>query len=290
MNLQPPPSQVRQVIIVKHTAAKPLPASIGGQHVVTGNNRQELTSVRADGYSATWLENARRRGVPPEVVAEIARRHAITPGSFAVLETAEEIKDAHGKSFFLLPPGTSGDDARKATLMTYVLNAGTDYGKAGRRPTDFAETPYCAAEVARIINRQKANRWSYSRDVRFVDRNGGRLVTTPNGILMGLGGNLIQRRFSRRGGTTWGDIFMVNLGKLADPAERLRRIVSSGHAWHNLDLDRVLHHEERHCRQWAAKGYVGMLRDYGWELVRELVFGETNRLEEDAGLSDGGYR
>jgi hypothetical protein len=33
-----------------------------------------------------------------------------------------------------------------------------------------------------------------------------------------------------------------------------------------------------------------MLRDYGWELVRELVFGTTNRLEEDAGLSDGGYK
>ena len=248
--------------------------------------------MRANGYSQTWLQNARRRGVRPDVVAEIARRHAITPDSFEVLETAEEIKDPHGKSFFLLPPGTSGDDARNATLMTYVLNAGTDYGKAGKRPPDFpdfSEAPYCAAEVARIINRQKANRWSYSRDVRFVDRNGGRLVTTPNGILMGLGGNRIQRQFSRRGGTTWGDIFMVNMGKLTDPAERVRQLVSSGHAWQNLDLDRVLHHEERHCRQWAAKGYVGMLRDYGWELVRELVFGATNRLEEDAGLSDGGY-
>ncbi|OBI58519.1 hypothetical protein [Mycobacterium sp. E796] len=52
----------------------------------------------------------------------------------------------------------------------------------------------------------------------------------------------------------------------------------------------VLHHEERHCRQWAAKGYLGMLGGYGWELVRELAFGKTNRLEEDAGLSDGGYR
>ena len=258
--------------------------------MVTDHNRQELTSVRAKGYSTTWLQNARRRGVPQGVVAEIARRHVITPESFEILDKAEEIKDPRGKSFFLLPPGTSGDDARKATLMTYVLNAGSDYGKAGKRPTDFPETPYGTAEVARIISRQKANRWSYSRDVRFVDRNGGRLVTTPNGILMGVGGNWIQRQFSRRGGTTWGDIFMVNLGKLTDPAERLRRIVSSGHAWHNLDLDRVLHHEERHCRQWAAKGYVGMLRDYGWELVREMVFGEANRLEEDAGLFDGGYR
>ena len=238
----------------------------------------------------TWLENAQRRGVPANIVAEIARRHAIAAESFAILEKTQEIKDPHGQSYFLLPSSISGDDARKATLMTYVLNAGTDYGKAGKRSPDFSQTPYCAAEVGRIIKRQRANRWSYSRDVRFVHRNGGRLVTTPNGILMGLGGNWVQRRFSQRGGTTWGDIFMVNVGKVVDPAERLRRIVRSGHAWYHLDLDRLLHHEERHCRQWAVKGYVGMLRGYGWELVREVVFGATNRLEEDAGLSDGGYK
>lgn len=246
--------------------------------------------MRANDYSAVWLQNARRRGVAADVVAEIARRHAIAPDSFGVFEGLEKIEDPRGKSYFLLPRSISGEDARTATLMTYVLNAGTDYGGAGRGRADFPEAPYGAAEVARIISRQNANRWSYARDVRFVHRNGGRLVTTPNGILMGAGGNWIQRQFSRRGGTTWGDIFMVNMGKLADPAERLGRIIRSGYAWHHLDLDRVLHHEERHCRQWAAKGYGGMLRDYSWELLRELVFGETNRLEADAGLSDGGYR
>ena len=252
--------------------------------------RSLADDMEAQGHSKKWLENAQRRGVPSDVVAEIARRHAITPESFAILEKTGEIRDPNGKSFFLLAPDTNGDDARKATLMTYILNAGTDYGKAGRRPADFAETPYSAAEITRIINRQKANRWSYSRDVRFVHRNGGRLVTTPNGILMGLGGNWIQRQFSQRGGTTWGDIFMVNMDKVADPAEQLRQIVRSGHAWHQLDLDRVLHHEERHCQQWAAKGYTGMARDYSRELVRELVFRKTNRLEEDAGLADGGYK
>jgi hypothetical protein len=247
-----------------------------------------LASVPAGNYAATWRENARRRGVPAAVVDEIARRHALTRESFEILDRMTELKDPHGKSFFLLPRGTGGDDARRATLLTYVLNAGTDYAKPRGRPPDFPETPYGAAEVARIINRQNANRWSYTRDVRFVQRNGAPLVTTPNGILMGAGGNWIQRQFSRRGGTTWGDIFLVNAGALADPAERLRRIVSR-HAWRGVDLDRVLHHEERHCRQWATKGYVGMLRDYGWELLREWLFGATNRLEEDAGLSDGGY-
>jgi hypothetical protein len=261
-----------------------------------------LSGRNADGHNK-WLENAARQEVPPEVVVEIARQHGITPESFKILEKIEEIKDPNGKSFFLIPSGTSGDDARKAALMTYILNAGTDYGKAGKQPgvtNDFPETPYSAAEVQRIIDRQNANSWSYDRDVGFVDANGGRLVSTPNGMLMGLGGNWIQRLFSQQGGTAWGDIFMVNIGHCADPAQQLRAIVQSGHAWYsddhgkpfesNLALDRVLHHEEWHSRQWAAKGYAGMLRDYGWELIREKVFRKTNRLEEDAGLADGGYR
>jgi hypothetical protein len=238
--------------------------------------------------SGVWLRNAERRGVAPDVVADIARRHAVTPEAFGVLEGMEEIRDPGGRSYFLMPRGTPGDDARRAALLTYVLNAGTGYRTADQ-PGDFPATPYSAGEVTRIAERQQANGWTYSRDVRFVHRNGGRLVTTPNGMLMGAGGNRIQRQFSRRGGTTWGDIFMLNLGDVPDPAAELRRIVRSGRAW-RLDLDRLLHHEERHSRQWATRGYTGMVRDYGWELLRELVFRKANRLEVGAGLSDGGYR
>lgn len=251
------------------------------------------------------MANAERAEVPSAVVTGIARRHGIGAESFAVLRQMKEINDPAGKSFFLIPPGAGGDDVRKAVLMTYVLNAGTGYGEAGEHfgvTNDFAETPYSAAEVQRIAERQHANRWSYNQDVGFVHRNGGRLVTTPNGILMGLGGNRIQRVFSRHGGTAWGDIFMVNIRVKTpgDPAQLLRLIVESGHAWYtdddgrhfetNLALDRVLHHEERHSAQWAAKGYVGMIAAYGRELVRERVFRKTNRIEADAGLSDGGYR
>jgi hypothetical protein len=238
--------------------------------------------------SGEWLRNAERRGVPPHVVAAIARRHALTPEAFAVLEGMEAIHAPDGGTYFLVRRGTPGDDVRRATLLTYVLNAGTGY-RTGGKPGDFPATPYSAGEVARIAERQRANGWTYRRDVRFVHRNGGRLVTTPNGMLMGAGGNRIQRQFSRRGGTTWGDIFMLNLGDVPEPAAGLRRIVRSGRAG-RLDLDRLLHHEERHSRQWATRGYAGMVRDYGWELLRELAFRKVNRLEEDAGLSDGGYR
>ncbi len=251
-------------------------------------------------YWTRWRENAVRRGVTGRDVAEIARRHHITHNSFRVLQTMPEFKDPKGKSFFLIPPYADGGQARDAALMTYILNAGTDYGAPGTHRTDFPPTRYAAAEVARITFRQNANSWSYRRDVGFIHRNGGRLVSTPNGILMGVGGNWIQRLFSQRGGTTWGDIFMVNLGRLTDPGEQLHRIIASGHAWYldgsgrpcpsHLDLDRLLHHEERHCQQWADKGYLGMLLGYGRELFRELTFGASNRFEEEAGLSDGGYR
>ncbi|MFY2859374.1 hypothetical protein ACOJVU_06055 [Mycobacterium sp. THU-M104] len=240
----------------------------------------------AQGYARQWLDNAARCGVPADVAAGIASH--VPPAGFGLLEAMDEIRDPQGKSFFLVPQSTGGDDARDAVLLTYILNAGTGYGAPGGQPADFPETPYSAAEVWRIRHRQSRNGWSYTRDVGFVHRNGGRLVTTPNGMLMGLGGNWIQRQFSRRGGTTWGDIFMVNAGRITDPAERLRRVIRSPRS--NPDLDRVLHHEEIHSQQWAAKGYQGMILDYGRELLRELVFGSTNRLEVDAGLSDGGYR
>ena len=262
--------------------------------------RASSDALGAQGYHHKWLENAERQGVPSEVITEIARQYGITPASFTILGQLTEIKDPDGKSFFLIGRGTSGDDARTAVLMTYIINAGTDYGEAGKQPTDFPETPYSAAEVRRIINRQKANSWSYHQDVAFVDRNGGRLITTPNGMLMGLGGNCIQKLFSQEGGTAWGDIFMVNVDDSIGAEDRLRQIIQSGHAWYpggdrtpvesNLALDRVLHHEELHCRQWAARGHAGMITAYLWEVIRDKVFGKTNRLEEDAGLSDGGYR
>ena len=256
---------------------------------------------RATDYHRRWLANAERLGVPPAATTAVAGRHGITPESFHILEKMAEINDPDGKSFFLIPPGTTGAEVRVATLLTYVLNAGTGYGGPARQPTDFPETPYSADEVQRIADRQRANSWSYDQDVRFVDRNGGRLVTTPNGILMGVGGNWIQRLFRQQGGTAWGDIFMVNVSvDDTGPARRLRQIVESGHAWFsdrtgrpmesNLSLDRVLHHEELHSQQWASKGHARMITAYLWEALRDRVFGKTNRLEAQAGLADGGYQ
>ncbi|MEO6794979.1 MAG: DUF4226 domain-containing protein [Mycobacterium sp.] len=248
------------------------------------------------GFYKHWLENAERRGIPPEEIVKIAREQHITPDSFTVLEKMEEVKDPDGKSFFLIPKGTSAANMRKATLMTYVLNAGTDYG-AAPGTKDFKETPYSSAEVQRIADRQNANDGSYA-NAWAMNHTGGRFVTAPNGMLMGLGGSWVADQFSQQGGTTYGDIFMVNIDHSADPAQQLRQIVGSGHSWYDVgaqpadsqwDLDRVLHHEERHSQQWARLGTERMSVAYLAEAARVKVFGGTNWFEKDAGLHDGGY-
>ncbi|HET9138870.1 hypothetical protein [Actinophytocola sp.] len=257
-----------------------------------------LTGPPASGHYRQWLENAVRRGVSIDTIKKIAAEHDITPADFKILDGMEEIRededgDGTFKSYFLMPKDISGDDAAKAVRMTYILNAGTDYGAEGET-TDFAPTPYGSEELRRIADRQRENSWSYTEDVGFVHGNGGRLVTTPNGMMMGLGGSPIQDQFSQRGGTTWGDTFMLNIDDPKDPAQQLREVASSGHAWYegddgptrgDLDMDRLLHHEERHSQQWAREGYSGFITSYAWE---QLTGG--NETEEDAGLSDGGYR
>lgn len=257
-----------------------------------------LSGPSPGGYYKRWLENAERNGVPPAEIVKIAREQHITPDSFKVLEGMEEVKDKDGKSFFMIPKGMSPRDMQNAALMTYIFNAGTGYGKQPPGiKNDFPETPYSAAEVQRIADRQKANSWSYD-EAWAVNRTGGSLVTTPNGMLMGLGGWPADH-LSLQGGNTHGDVFLVNIDHSTDPAEQLRKIVHSGDSWQmdshgkpyetDLDLDRVLHHEERHSQQWARLGPVRMSAEYLAAAAREKLFGTPNKFEVDAGLHDGGY-
>lgn len=255
-----------------------------------------------------WLLNAQKNGVRPETIVDIARTHDIDPEDFSVLDGMKEVKDADGKSFFMVPPGTSAEDIKKAALMTYVLNAGTGYdaaegpGQDGITGTgddvvnDFEETPYSAAEVQRIIDRQNANSLSYDAAAQ-LHHTGGAVSTTPNGMLMALGGKPTDWA-AFQGGSTYGDVFAVNLNDEPNPAGRLEEMIDSGRMYYPgpngpepgaLDLDRILHHEERHSQQWARNGVDGMAADYGTGLFIDRVLGGVNPLEENAGLSDGGY-
>lgn len=246
-------------------------------------------AVTASPAHRRWLANLDRRAVAPQAVADIVRQRFLTRDSFRVLDAMEQITDPDGKSFFVIPRGAGGKEARRATLLTYILNAGTGYARTGSR-NDFPETPYGAAEVARIVARQRANRWSYEA-VRGISGTGGCLVTTPHGVLMGLGGNRFHAHLSRRTGTMWGDLFMVNADRGCDPARRLRDIVECGQiSSDGPGLDRLLHHEEIHAQQWAALGPVQMPVRYLAAEARARALGGVNSFERDAGLSDGGYR
>lgn len=260
-----------------------------------------LTGPNPGGRYEDWVRNTVENGVSIDTLLGIAGDHGITPDSFDVLDGLQVITDPDGKSFFVLDTDMSGDDARAAVLMTYVLNAGTDYENG-----DFAPTPYSSDEVQRIIDRQDDNGWSYGEDVAFVHSNGGRLVTTPNGMLMGAGGNELQDLYSQQAGTTWGDIFMIGEDDVDDPEAYLEQMITSGSSdvHEDLDLDRLLHHEEIHSQQWAEYGRLDyMLRytDANTDLVWEsdwgpfghpeiqTVDGEDNEYEVEAGLEDGGY-
>ena len=255
-----------------------------------------------------WLDNAVRRRVAEEEIDRVRREQGIGPGDFAVLESLREFNDPDNKSYFLLPGEIGGEDARKAVLMTYVFNAGTDYGQADspanrydRSPTnnDYKQTPYSSAEITRISHRQARNSWTYSHDVGFMLDRGAGLVTTPNGMLMGLGGSQLLSFFAAKGGTTWGDIFRLRIDNPVDPATTLEAIVASGSmpvsqdpegkTNHWLDLDRLLHHEEIHAEQWADKGFLGFLTSYAWQGIKARGDGRKIPLEQQAGLADGGY-
>ncbi|HYJ66882.1 MAG TPA: hypothetical protein VEX15_04390 [Nocardioidaceae bacterium] len=245
-----------------------------------------LEGPNPGGYYEEWIRNTIENGVPIETVISIARDHDIRPDDFKVLDGLKRIEDGDGKSFFLLDTDMTGDEARRAVLMTYILNAGTDYSGG-----DFRPEAYSSAEVQRIIDRQLQNSWTYDDDVAFVHSHGGRLVATPNGMLIGAGGDELIDAFSTAGGTTWGDTFMLNENDVEDPEQRLEEIIRSSYAPEStsLDLDRLLHHEERHSRQWAHYGHDEYIARYAWAVVTSHGDGCLNRYEEDAGPSDGGY-
>lgn len=269
-----------------------------------------LLSGESSGLYREWLQNAADNGVPPETIVEIARQENLTPQSFDVLNEPgmERVTDGNrtpqtsdDKDYWILPANATPEQARRATLMTYIYNAGTGYGSAdGSGDNDFAETPYSAAEVARIHERQADNWWSYEMLPAAMDE-GGRFATTPNGMLMGLGGGPLQQGVSAQAGTCVGDVFAVNYDHPTDAATQLRQIIESGSSTYQADsgrpvtgndLDRVLHHEERHSQQWADRGPLGVddyLKDYFTAEAWARITKTHNSFEENAGASDGGY-
>ena len=254
-----------------------------------------------------WLLNAARRGVSPAKIRQICEDCGFTPVDFEVLSGLERVRDSKGKIFFLLEDSASVADALRIAVMTYVFNAGTDYGSStdpsnyrDKSGTElcYQEVPYGVEEIIRILLRQNANKWVTTRAIRMVLGKGGAMVSTPNGILMSVGGGRLAKLLCQRGGTTYGDVFMLRAPKVTDAKAVLLQRIRSGSTTYRdratgstkkLDFDRVLHHEEVHSMQYAERGVLRMARDYfGAELLG--VFSKKhNPMEELAGAADGGY-
>jgi len=243
-----------------------------------------------------WLENAAENNVPIDEIVKIVRELHLSPYDFQFLDNLDSQNDPDGKTFFLIPPGTSPETTMNIVLLTYIYNAGTDYGTADdpsnqqhdstTTPNDYAETPYSLEEIERIRNREQDNSWSY-----IYTYGAGAVMATPNGMLMGVGGISIIQLASQKGGTTYGDLLLLNLDATQDPRQTLKNIVANGsvpvdsdptgQTPGNRDLDRLLHHEERHSQQWATSGFQNFVKLYALS---------PDTWEEDAGLYDGGYR
>ncbi|MDR1824422.1 MAG: hypothetical protein LBR27_03700 [Bifidobacteriaceae bacterium] len=274
----------------------------------------------------------------PEAIS-LAQAHGIKPEHFRALAGLERFTDPAGQAYYLLPGGIGQAGAQRLVLLAYLDGLGRldatvpdgavpdgavpggvvaggvvpggvvpsgvvagDVVAGGVVAGDVVPggvVPDAVADFERITLRQRANRWSYGLALRLVQRHGGALVTTPNGLLMGLGGGRLARWAARQGGTTYGDVFLLHLGRPADAAAVLGGVIGSGRTAHldgagrvktgRLALARLLAHEERHARQWAELGRVRFALSYLWQEATGR-HGRRNKWERAAGLADGGYQ
>jgi len=280
-------------------------------------------------YYMDWLMNAAGRGVSADTICDIARQFGLTPDTFSVLDKCgAPIRDPDGKVYFVIPPGVSPAEAMLIVFLTAVINAGTDYGSADDTPSahahdSFTEVGYSPEELERIRDRIRANSATYTLLLPTMAAAGGVVVSTPNGMMMGVGQPVswqdrltpwkaVQNAardtvnaMSQAGGTTYGDMFMVNIDDSTDPRDTLANIITGGvSVWNgdptgstpaaygpnqgSIDLDRLLHHEEVHSQQWAKEG-PGYAASYTYQQATGLT-GADNPYEQDAGLEDGGYQ
>jgi hypothetical protein len=108
----------------------------------------------------------------------------------------------------------------------------------------------------------------------LVARLGGaQLARGPDGLVLGHG---YRRRFPGAAAFTVGNV-----------------ILTRHDAGYLLARPRLLHHESRHCDQWACWAGLPFLLGYagavGWSYLRTGTPALGNTFERRAGLVDGGY-
>ncbi|TDD71905.1 hypothetical protein E1262_04030 [Jiangella aurantiaca] len=232
-----------------------------------------------DEWYREWVRWTLASGLTPEQVVDVAREEGVTAATFAPLAGRTVWRGPDGRPYVLV------DDARRArelARLTELVNGG--------RPN-------------RADARRDRNRWSYTgllgmnRGDAGVAVKRGALVATPEGTMLAAAGGRALRAvpnpvdwFAARGGTTWGEIYLVN-GSFDDPAEVLRTTVEAGRRPPGSgapSLARLLRHERVHSEQWARYGYARFIWKY---VVRHNPRKPCEHpLEREAGLADAGYR
>lgn len=254
----------------------------------------------ATNYWALWQCRLADCGISENQIAAIIDGFQIDPNTFDKLAEFDWFDDLAGKRYFLLRPRMAVVDVLELAWLTHVLGVGLpdDYRAAGGQ---FPATPYSAEEIGRVAKRQLANRASYARFSAMVAPRGLQLVATPYGTLMGLGIRWPRSLLSQLGGTTYGDVFLVNIDhrKGLDSGAVLGHLITAGRAPNTRDrsgqtlsglsLDRLLHHEEIHSRQYARSGQARFMASYAWQGLRGRFDGHRIAYEIEAGLADGGY-
>lgn len=246
---------------------------MGGSHdpnVTPAARLAPVLSGEPDELYQEWLRRTTASGL---------REEGVTAETFAPLAGRTIWRDPDGRPYVRI------DDARRArelARLTELLNGGWPSLSDPRRDR---------------------NRWSYTGlfgvnagDAGIVVKRGA-LVATPEGTMMAVAGGKVVRTtpnpidwFTARGGTTWGEIYVVN-GSHADPVGVLQTTVESGRRPPGSgapSLARLLRHERVHSEQWARYGYVRFIWEY---IVRHDPRKPCEHpLEREAGLADGGYR
>ncbi len=180
--------------------------------------------------------------------------------------------------------GDKAIDVGEGFAQRLVDEARATYARA-RFPIDFAlfhTTGNTPDDLPSLTDeyRRRQNVWSYSL-IPAIEAGGGECTQLDNGIFacfsegIELPGDLGTIPLKGRGGTTYGEVFIV------DDFDRYERVQTPGSP--------LAQHEKSHSIQWAVHGPVPFVALYLQDLAMSGNNGEDQYFEQQAGAEAGGY-
>lgn len=254
-------------------------------------------------FTREWIMNAQSNGHSGSLLLDHARTHDVNDTTFGVLTAHEQVRDPTGRAYFVV---TERAGIERIQFLTELLAGGSPVDSAWRRDANAWSYGSPRSTGMRALNWIARGTAEIDAPItaRKIFETGGAIVTTPEGILMAAPGPDFHpvvgpftwlpnyaSVFAMRGGTMYGEVFILNT-QSEDPARTLRdRIESSAvHPSGELQLERTLRHERVHAEQWANHGLFQYPVLY-LAFEAQVGLGQLchNPFEVAAGLEDGGY-